>query len=124
MFLPARTMDQVGPQSTSSENVAAAEPAMSDAEWRIHESYRAAFRGLPWPQKIALKQIMFQHAGLESSEVQRRLGAENGFADPQKIVGQLEAHDFISTNQMTRAITCNPSLLRYLDRWFKEIPLC
>jgi hypothetical protein len=99
------------------------EPEMSNEEFRIYQSLEAAFVQLPWSHKVALKKILYQHSGWISSDIQRELADANGFRDPQKIVGQLEGHGFITINTLTGVVLCNPERVKYLARWF-QTPLC
>jgi hypothetical protein len=66
----------------------------TEVEYKLFAAMRSDFAALPWCQKIALKRISGVGVAV-SSDFQRELSATLGFADPEKIVGQLQRRGFL-----------------------------
>ena len=89
----------------------------SDMELRAIENARTTFRSLPFAQQIAFKRISRQ-PGILSWDAKKEI-VDMGFADVDKILGQLEATNLIHRDHHGR-ITPDLPMLKHLEAVFLE----
>src|SRR5258708_39917374 len=93
---------------------------VSEIEYNLYRSTVPDFTNLPWCQKIALKRVC-DAGSFASAELRRKL-SDDGFADPDKIIGNLITKGFL--HGAMGMLRPQASKVKWLEVWFGKTKLC